>query len=173
MNLKILSPAGKNKFGAKLVWIQCHCGNIKAMVESNARKGKYKSCGCIKYQITHGMTKTKLYHTWQNIKQRCYNEKNDNYKWYGARGIKVCDEWLHDFMAFYNDVSESYYEHVKVYGEKDTTMDRINNNGNYSKANCKWSTLLEQARNKRYHLNDSNYIKRNPVTGRFMKHTDI
>jgi len=73
------------------------------------------------------------------MKGRCYNKNKDNYRWYGGRGITVCDEWKNDFLQFVKDV-----------GEKPTpkhTLDRINNNGNYEPSNCRWATHSEQMKN--------------------------
>ena len=76
------------------------------------------------------------------MKRRCYVEKAHNYKYYGGRGIKVCDRWLGDdgFKNFLKDMGER---------PKGTTLDRINNNGNYEPINCKWSTISEQNKNRR------------------------
>ena len=87
------------------------------------------------------MKQTRLYETWCGMKKRCYNPKSREYKSYGKRGIKVCEEWKNDFMAFYRWAVSSGYS-------DDLTIDRIDVNGDYSPSNCKWSTLLEQQRNK-------------------------
>lgn len=89
----------------------------------------------------------RLRNLWSGMKQRCYNPKNLRYNCYGGRGIKVCERWL-DYYNFQEDMYESYLEHVAEFGEKDTTLDRIDVNGNYCKENCKWSTKKEQANNK-------------------------
>lgn len=84
---------------------------------------------------------SRLYHTWQNMKKRCYNKKDPKYKNYGARDIKVCQEWLNDFQAFSNwAINNSYQE--------DLTIDRIDVNGNYEPANCRWLTKDEQMWNR-------------------------
>lgn len=103
---------------------------------STSQKGKA-------FRTTHGLTKSRFHNIWLSMKQRCYYEKNDNYKWYGGRGIKVEPQWL-DFMVFMNDMYESYLAHVNEFGEKNTTLDRTDNDGNYSKENCEWKTLREQ-----------------------------
>lgn len=81
---------------------------------------------------------------------RCTNEKNPNYKYYGGRGIKVCEEWF-DFYNFGNDMYHEYSNRIKLLGDKkgSTTLDRIDNNGNYCKENCQWIDIVEQQKNRR------------------------
>lgn len=88
---------------------------------------------------THGMTKTRTYKKWAGMKTRCYNEKEESYKYYGAKGIRVCDSWLNSFDNFLKDMGtcpEGY------------TLDRIDSDNNYSPDNCRWATLKQQANNK-------------------------
>ncbi len=73
---------------------------------------------------------------------RCTNPNNKSYKHYGGRGIKVCERWK-DFSKFKEDLYDSYIEHVKIYGEKNTTLDRIDVNGDYTMDNVRWATLSE------------------------------
>jgi len=100
---------------------------------------------------THGLTrangkKTRIWRIWQCINTRCTNKKHSSFKNHGARGIK--NEWK-NFIEFINDMYEPYLEHLIKHGEKNTTIDRINNDENYNKENCKWSTYKEQNRNIR------------------------
>ena len=84
----------------------------------------------------HGASNTKLYHVWLSIKDRCYNSKCKYYKYYGSKGIAVCDEWLHDFATFRDwAFSNGYREGL--------TIDRIANNNNYEPSNCQWLTRSE------------------------------
>lgn len=97
--------------------------------------------------IKHGMTHTRLYVIWSMMKQRCNNKKHQAYERYHGRGIKVCKEWM-DFTIFKEDMYNSYIEHCRKYGEKQTTLDRINNDDGYYKENCRWATLREQIENR-------------------------
>ena len=84
--------------------------------------------------------RTPEYTAWANVIQRCTNKNKRDYAWYGGRGIKVCDRWLESFDNFLEDMGEK--------PSPNHSIDRINNDGDYSPENCKWSTATEQARNK-------------------------
>lgn len=83
------------------------------------------------------------------MRRRCYDKNFVGYKNYGGRGISVCDRWKDSFENFYEDMHESFDKHVEKFGEKDTTLDRIDVNGNYCKENCRWETRFVQSINKR------------------------
>ena len=104
--------------------------------------------GSDNYRYRHGMFGTRLYNIWRSMKQRCYCPNHLYYKYYGGKGISVCNKWL-VFACYKNDMYESYLEHVEAFGEKDTTMDRIDSNGNYELSNVSWSTRKEQANNRK------------------------
>lgn len=126
-------------------YCKCDCGTIK-LIDGSALKRKYTiSCGCSK--ITHGDTNTKFYSVWDAIKQRCFNPNNQFYHHYGGRGITICNRWL-IYENFKEDMYKSYLDHHKKHNG-DTSIDRINNNGNYEPFNCKWSTQREQILNSR------------------------
>lgn len=90
-----------------------------------------------------------FYSRWRSMLNRCKNKNVDCFKWYGGRGIKVCDRWS-EYENFVLDMWKSYQYHLKKYGRKETTLDRINNDGNYCKENCRWATIKQQSKNKRY-----------------------
>jgi len=111
-------------------------------------------------------SRRRLYTIWHNMKNRCENPNHNAYKNYGDRGIKICDRWKY-FEYFCIDMIYSYQQHVEEYGEKNTTLDRIDYNGNYELSNCKWATIIEQVNNRRNTIrlengeSLSNYCRRN------------
>ena len=88
----------------------------------------------------HGLCYSPEYRAWQNIKWRCYRKKSNRYKYYGAKGIIMCDKWLNSFQAFYNDVGPRPFPGAQI--------DRKDNKGNYEPSNCRWTTCTENNRNR-------------------------
>lgn len=120
---------------------ECHCGKRLVVNGVSLRTGKTRSCGCMK-NVKHRLTSHPLHYVWSNMKCRCNNPNDKSYIHYGGRGIKVCDEWLNDFMAFYEwSINNGY--------NKDLSIDRIDVNGNYEPSNCRWTTIEVQSNNKR------------------------
>lgn len=146
----------KDEYGNIYYICKCDCGNTKTIRKSSIIGGKTKSCGCLgredrvrrgRENKTHGLTKTRFYHIWRNMKGRCYNSKHNEYKNYGAKGIIVCDEW-HTFENFMNDMYEDYVAFEEINGKDSATIDRISPSENYCKENCRWQTQQQQARNR-------------------------
>ena len=138
----------------KYYWItKCDCGKIRSVWKSHLINGHTKSCGCllkdclVKRNTTHGNSKTRFYKIWKKLNDRCNNPKCKDYKYYGGRGIKKCLRW-YKFENFHKDMFEKYAKHIKKFGIKNTTIDRINNNKGYYPHNCRWATMLQQVRNR-------------------------
>ena len=123
--------------------IECNiCGNIKTMSINGFRKGvSHKQCG-----KDLNMRDTQFYSIWANMRTRTNNPNYEKWNRYGGRGINSND--FEYFADFYRIMYESYLEHVCIFGESQTTIDRINSDGNYCFNNCRWATWDEQADNK-------------------------
>lgn len=130
----------------------CDCGDVVYVKGGNLVSGNSTSCGCNKSKLiseknsTHGKSKGRLYQIWSAMKRRCTNPNSKDYKNYGARGIRVCQEWSDDYNRFENWSMTNGYDNNAKYGE--CTIDRINVNGNYEPNNCRWVDMKTQANNK-------------------------
>lgn len=123
--------------------VRCVCGRRRHVLMGNLRSGKTKGCGSCDRPVKHGANrrgKTEpLYKLWQNMKRRCDSPNIPTYKYYGARGIRVCDRWL-SFENFKNDMSPR---------PDGMTLDRIDSLGDYCPENCRWISIQDQQRNRR------------------------
>ncbi len=149
--LTAICPVAKNNHNAVLWLCDCECG-LDAIVEGRSlTNGLTRSCGCLNQEAhqlrpnrtNHGKAGTRLYRIWKKMKSRCHNPKDSDYqKYYGSRGITVCNEWSHNFQAFYDwAITNGYSDELSI--------DRIDNDKGYSPDNCRWATAEEQRHNQR------------------------
>lgn len=165
--LVAVERCGATALGKALWLFRCDCGTNHIVRATTVRSGVTRSCGCLRAEpganqrhtvpnpagsensnFRHGKTKTPEYSAWVNLNRRCYDTDSTSYKYYGLRGIAVCERWRSSFMAFLEDM-----------GPRPTTahsVERRDNDGNYEPSNCCWATKAEQIRNRR-----------KPVRGRF------
>ncbi len=147
--LIVIEKAEKTDVGKNAFWLcKCDCGNEKIIGSRNLRSGDSQSCGCLHRDVhtTHKLSKHPLFAVWHAMKARCYNPTNKDYNNYGARNITICNEWL-DVCNFIKWAENNGYKYGTGF-----SIDRINCNGNYEPSNCKFSTNLEQANNKRNNI---------------------
>lgn len=145
-----------DRIGPKIM-TRCSCGSESNAWVTNVLKGFSKQC--TKCQavnqktktnfLSHGLSKTKLYNVWSGIKRRCYNVNQKSYPDYGAKGIRMCDEWLNSYPAFYEfSVDNGYQEGLQI--------DRIDSSGNYEPSNCRFISRDENIsrahKGKKVHL---------------------
>lgn len=157
--LTVVAYYGKDNRGGTLWKCSCSCGSGKEVITStgNLRSGNTNSCGCFQKERasetskTHGLSNSITYSSWVNMINRCKYESYEHYDRYGGRGIKVCDRWLESFENFLEDMGER--------PSKEITLDRIDLDGDYFPENCKWSSKVEQARNRCVPSNSSSGVK--------------
>jgi hypothetical protein len=148
--LEPIKYLGQTKSGHHSWLCQCECGRQKSVLANNLKGGYTQSCGCFQKeraaatQIRHGGHRRSgawpEYGVWCAMLTRCYNQKSRSYPYYGARGISVCERW-HDFGNFISDMGRRPSPRL--------TIDRMDNDGNYEPANCRWATKGQQMRNRR------------------------
>ena len=137
----------RNKRGIRSYVCKCKCGATKVVSAYELLRGKTQSCGCLGHDITkqrnyrHGMAGERIYRIWAGMKTRCYNSHSRGYKYYGKKGVSVCEEWRGSFEKFYGwAVNNGYDENL--------TIDRIDSSKGYSPDNCRWVSMETQNRNK-------------------------
>lgn len=144
--LVTIQEAGRTKQQYVLWACRCDCGKTVTVASSHLRSGNSRSCGCLSSDTTsqrnrtHGPSGTRVYRIWEHIHKRCSVPSHNDHKDYGGRGIRVCERWS-SFEAFFADMGHPPSE--------DHSIDRRDTNGHYEKDNCKWSTNVEQANNRR------------------------
>lgn len=146
----------ENSASGQTRWLcKCDCGNEVVVQRYALSSGNTKSCGCYRKEFgrvqhkTHGMRGDRLYATWNMMKQRCTNPHNKAYKYYGAKGVTVCDEWANNYEAFREWAYANGYDDTTPLNKHDCTLDRINPFGNYEPSNCRWTNAKVQANNTR------------------------
>jgi hypothetical protein len=147
--LTFISFVGRDKSSSRMWMCRCECGAEITIREKSVTSGHTKSCGCYSTEVkrtkgkegttVHGMYGTVEWKAWTGAKERCFNPNSNRFHNYGDRGISMCDEWINNFLSFYNHIGPCPSGH---------SLDRIEVNRGYEPGNVKWSTDEEQSQNR-------------------------
>jgi len=124
----------------------CDCGAHVDVLGKSLRHGRSKSCGCLMRELAriratkHGMSRSREYHSWQSMKQRCFNPRHPGFEYYGGEGKTVCERWKNSFVEFFADMGPCPEGH---------SIHRVKGDGNYEPSNCIWADAKTQAQNRR------------------------
>jgi hypothetical protein len=141
-----LSLVERQRIGGRAVWnCACDCGTVKTVREDALKDGRTFSCGCLNAELSadrstsHGGSRSRAYRSWRTMLNRCYRPEHSGFRYYGGRGIAVCERWK-NFASFRDDMGEP---------GAGMQLDRINTDGDYAPGNCRWVTPKQNANNRR------------------------
>lgn len=154
---EVLRESVPDKHRRRRFECRCACGATRVVAWAHLRMGVSRSCGCLHKEIlagkaTHGYTRVRggdkyhrlMYVAWQGIKSRCRNPKASNYRWYGAVGVDICDEWHDSFAAFIGYLDANLGKRPDGW-----SLDRIRPEGMYEPGNVRWASPMQQRHNRR------------------------